>query len=293
MSDFNTQMKQRAELVEQSLDRTATVKENYHKRLYEAMRYSLLGGGKRLRGILVLSGYAMAGGEIEKALAFASASEMIHAYSLVHDDLPAMDNDEMRRGKPTCHIAYGEDMAILAGDALLNFAFETMLADMHNPPMQKVNAMQALAIAAGCEGMVAGQVVDLYAEGKQIPAEMMRYIHARKTGALICGSLNAGLLLGGGDALIQKTTAYAEKIGMAFQIQDDILDVESSLAVLGKPVGSDAKNEKSTYVTLYGMECAKQMVVDLTKQAMELTNDFGSEQEFLKELALYLADRKV
>ena len=293
---YKEEMARRASLIEEALDRYLPEQNNAQKIIYQAMRYSLLGGGKRLRGILTISGCLCAGGTEEMALPYACGMEMIHAYSLIHDDLPAMDNDDMRRGKATCHIKFGEANAILAGDALLNRAFELMLTEGRKQgvtPERCLNAMEEIARRSGTEGMIGGQVTDLEAEEKQIGKEELLYLHRHKTGALMKAALLSGCRAGGGtEELADALTEYADKIGLAFQIVDDILDWEGDPAVLGKPVRSDEKNKKSTFVTLFGMEKSKEMAASLSREASGLAGTLTGDGAFLSELALYLIDRK-
>ena len=262
----------------------------------EAMGYSLMAGGKRIRAIMVQAFCELCGGDPADALPYAAAIEMIHAYSLIHDDLPCMDDDDMRRGKPSCHIAYGEANALLAGDGLLTLAFETILNPKNIcsiPPERALTAAGMLAGAAGIEGMVGGQVIDLESESKAIDYDTLLNIDRLKTGALIKASAKLGCIIAGADAdLIQRAETYAANIGLAFQIVDDILDVTADEAALGKPIGSDAENEKTTYVTLFGIERSQEMVKDLVLQADLAIKGTRLDDSFLYELADMLADRK-
>ncbi len=256
-----------------------------------AMRYSLQNGGKRIRPVLVLEFCRLCGGDIQKALPFAAAIEMIHTYSLIHDDLPCMDDDDMRRGKPSCHKKFGEEYALLAGDGLLTLAFE-MLTRAELSDRQIVSAVKALSTHAGYQGMIGGQTVDLMSEGKAIDLDRLRTMDNLKTGKLI----NCAALLGciAADADSEKTEAsqtFTNAIGLAFQIVDDILDVTSTAEKLGKPIGSDSEKEKSTYVSILGIEKSKQYAEELTREAIESLNCFGDEGEFLKKLALNLLER--
>lgn len=248
------------------------------------MRYAVLNGGKRLRPILMMEAAALnnAGQELLPA---ACALEYIHCYSLVHDDLPAMDDDDLRRGKPTCHKVFGEDIAILAGDALLTLAFEA-IATVPVTADRLVKAVKCLTWAAGWQGMVGGQVLDLRAENKELTSSELDQMHLKKTGALIKASLQiGGILTAASDKELQALTAYGEALGLAFQIMDDVLDVAGSETVLGKPVGSDIKNHKPTYVTVYGLEKAKNLARQQTSQAISALADFGPEADFLRQLA--------
>lgn len=264
--------------------------------LFTAMRYSLFAGGKRIRPTLVLEFCGVCGGDQETALPFACAVEMIHTYSLIHDDLPCMDNDELRRGRPSNHVVFGEAQALLAGDALLTMAFETMLSPDSISAAgadRAAHAAGVLAGAAGAYGMVGGQVIDLQSEGKKIDADTLIKMDEGKTGALICAAAKMGCILAGADELrIKAAGKYAKAIGLAFQIVDDILDVTGDSALLGKPVGSDEVNEKSTYVSLMGIDKAEQAVYELTQAALDALSVFGSGAERLKDLALKLASRK-
>ncbi len=264
--------------------------------LVQAMTYSLLDGGKRIRPILVLEFNRLCGGTQEAAMPFACAVEMVHTYSLIHDDLPCMDNDDLRRGKPSNHKVFGEDIALLAGDALQALAFEIMLRE---DSVEKAGAQRAAAAAGilgraiGADGMVGGQVIDLLSEGKQVPLETLRKMDEGKTGALILACAQMGCVLGGGNqAQLQAAQAYARAVGLAFQIVDDILDIEGDTATLGKQVGSDAANEKSTYVSILGIQQAKALVQQLTQTAIDALHAFEGDTQYLKALAEYLAFRK-
>lgn len=287
-------LQQKAMEIEFYLQKALPEKQTYPSALFEAMRYSLFAGGKRLRPVLLLCACEMIGGEKEKAIPFACAIEMIHTYSLIHDDLPAMDNDDYRRGKLTSHKKFGEDMAILAGDALLHHAFETMTqACIKDCSVATIKAMHAIAHGAGVYGMLSGQVVDVLSQGNAIDEKTMYFIHKNKTAAMLQAALKAGVLLGGATEQQAKIMEEAgEKIGVAFQIADDILDVTSTLEVLGKPVHSDEKNEKNTYVTMYGVEASQKMVEAFSQEAVCLLKTFGKEADFLIELTRYLITRK-
>jgi geranylgeranyl diphosphate synthase type II len=260
----------------------------------EAMNYSVTVGGKRLRPMLMQETYRLFGGEGDAVEPFMAAQEMIHTYSLVHDDLPAMDNDEYRRGKKTTWVAYGEDMAILAGDGLLNYAFETALKAFGKADALKVaECLKILSAKAGIYGMIGGQVVDVMSEEKKIDMETLLFIHRNKTSALIQSSMMIGAVLAGASKEdVNKIEKIGEDIGLAFQIQDDILDVTSSLEVLGKPVGSDEKNEKTTYITLEGFEKSKKDVEEISHRAIEGLKSFERENQFLNELVEMLIHRE-
>lgn len=259
--------------------------------VYEAMKYSVENGGKRIRPVLVLESCKMCGGDISSALDVACALEMIHTYSLIHDDLPCMDDDDMRRGKPSCHVKFGEEYALLAGDALLTYAFE-VIAGAKLDDMKKVKAISCLSRNAGFSGMVGGQVIDLQSEGKKISYDTLREMHSKKTGALIRCAVTLGCICAGADeATTDALVNYADNIGYAFQAVDDILDVVSTEEVLGKPIGSDAECEKTTYVTLFGVEKAKQIADELTKNAIKSIDSFEN-SDFLVRLAKELTERK-
>ncbi len=261
--------------------------------LYEAMLYSLMAGGKRVRPTLLLETCRMCSGDVEAALPFACAVEMVHTYSLIHDDLPCMDDDDLRRGKPTNHKVYGEATAVLAGDALLTTAFEVMLEEYGDLPLDRVLAAAAcLGRAAGGRGMVGGQVLDMAGEGHTLSAEEVAELYALKTGALITASAEMGCILAGGsDGARRAVVRFAQKVGLAFQVRDDILDVEGDEATLGKPVGSDTRSEKNTYVALRGVEACRRLVVELTDQALEALAPFEG-AGFHRWLAKKLADRE-
>lgn len=261
----------------------------------EAMGYACKDGGKRLRPVLLLAFCRLCGGDTEAALPFAAAIEMIHSYSLVHDDLPCMDNSLMRRGRPSTHAVYGETMALLAGDALLTRAFEVMLRPdpAHPlPPEHRLAAAAALADAAGADGMVGGQVIDLQSEGKQIGRDDLEVLQEGKTAALIAAACVMGVCLAGGDDRQRAAArAYGHAIGLGFQIVDDILDVTATPEMLGKPVGSDAQNEKVTYVSLLGIDGARQLAAQHTRQALSALDAFDGQTASLRQLAEALLTR--
>lgn len=293
---FHAKFGEWVEVVNRSLDDYVKESNMPEKTVYEAMRYSLMAGGKRLRPVLSLAVCEMLDGTMNDVLPFACAIEMIHTYSLIHDDLPAMDNDDYRRGRLTNHKVYGEAMAVLAGDALLNKAFEIILnySSLNDKNMlNKVKAAAVIAKAAGTSGMIGGQVVDLESEGKEIALETLEYMHKCKTGALIKAPVvSAAILCNAGGNELSMLEGYAGKIGLAFQIKDDILDVEGSLKVMGKKSGSDAAKKKSTYVTLYGLEDAKNLLRQVTEEALGFLEVFGERAYFLKFLANYLVTRE-
>ena len=293
MIDLKQEMKKRCAYIEAALEASIPQQKEFPPVIFEAMRYSLMAGGKRLRPMMLLEACEAVGGKKEDALPFACALEMIHTYSLIHDDLPAMDNDDYRRGRLTSHKVFGEDMAILAGDGLLHHAMETMAeACLKNPTPQTTGTMRAIAHGAGIFGMLTGQVVDVYFEGKPLDRETLDFIHLHKTAAMIRGALEAGAILGGANQETAEQFGLAgEKIGVAFQILDDILDVTSTMEELGKPIHSDEKNQKTTYVTLYGIEKSREIAVKLSEEAMEIWKKQGSDCAFLLALTEYLTTR--
>lgn len=261
--------------------------------MLEAMAYSLKNGGKRIRPLLTLEFCRICGGDYEKAFPFALGAEMIHTYSLIHDDLPCMDDDDMRRGKPSSHKVFGEANALLAGDALLTYAFETVLSAPDMSGEKKAAAGLALAKAAGCSGMIAGQVMDLANEEKAAALEEIRATDRLKTGEMIKVSALMGCIAAGADEeRIKAAEKYCECVGLAFQIVDDILDVTSDAETLGKPIGSDAQNGKSTYVSLLGLEKSAELANNLTVEAKSALDIFGDEGEFLSKLADKLLERE-
>ena len=259
--------------------------------LYESMKYSLTAGGKRLRPILLLAACEFAGGDINEAIPYACAVEYIHTYSLIHDDLPAMDNDDLRRGLPTNHKIYGDALAILAGDGLLTTAFEAINKDMmmyfDNPEKmrKRISASFEIAKGAGCKGMVAGQVSDIEAETNDCSNEMLEYIHINKTAALIKSAIKAGLYLGNPSSdMLSQLDKYAENLGLAYQIADDILDVIGNPEELGKETGSDKKKNKTTYTSINGLEAAQDRLEQLTENAVEAIADYYDNAEFFRDL---------
>ena len=281
--------------VEQIVTSFLPKEEGYQKTVLEAMNYSVSAGGKRLRPMLMLETYRMFGGTSKVIEPFMAAIEMIHTYSLIHDDLPAMDNDEYRRGRKTTHVVYGEALAILAGDALLNYAFETaasaFVLDEGNPAIGK--AFMILASKAGVYGMIGGQVVDVESEGKEIDADTLKFIHIHKTSALLESAMLIGAVLAGASEQQQRTVELAAReLGLAFQIRDDILDVTGNTDELGKPVGSDEKNHKNTYVALEGLEKAKEDVKRYSESAIDRLKSLPVRNEFLYELIEELIDRR-
>lgn len=278
--------------IEAALDQYTADCGSLHPELLEAMRYSLLDAGKRIRPILTLEFCRAAGGDPETAMPFACAVEMLHSCSLIHDDLPCMDDDELRRGKPSCHIKFGEDIALLAGDALQMLTFDVMLQNTTVSPDRTVKAAGVLAHAAGAAGMVGGQVIDLKNEGQQVGIEVLRQMDSGKTSAIIKAACVMGVIAAGGsDELIAIAEEYAENIGIAFQITDDILDVTSDSVTLGKPVQSDIENNKSTYVSLLGLDKARAEAARYTALAVDAVTPLGDKGEFLVAFAKMLAGR--
>ncbi len=293
--DFREEIKMRTEQVESVVKSYLPREEDRQKTVIEAMNYSVQAGGKRLRPLLMWETYRMFGGRSKVIEPFMAAIEMIHTYSLVHDDLPAMDNDEYRRGKKTTHAQYGEAMGILAGDGLLNYAFETAAQAFEFEPsnVQIGKALSVLAAKAGIYGMLGGQCVDVESEGKPVTEDTLRFIYHLKTGALLESSMMIGAILAGATNSEQrKVEQAAGELGLAFQIQDDVLDVVSTTENLGKPVGSDAKNHKTTWVTLFGIEQAKQDVQQLSQHSVALMDELVVKNEFLTRLMLELIHRE-
>ncbi len=295
MSSYGERYERYYKAVETALPDYLPQGETLQKTVQEAMAYSLLGGGKRIRAVLCLAFCQLCGGTVEEALPFACALEMVHAYSLIHDDLPCMDDDDLRRGKPSCHIQYGEAMAVLAGDGLLSLGFETMLGQYYTgkyPPQRVVKAAAELARAIGTGGMLGGQVIDIEHEGKPITGEELNILHSLKTGALIRASARIGCIIAGAsDDIIAKADQYAKDLGLAFQITDDLLDVTSTQEALGKPIDSDQQNGKTTYATLYGLERSRQIVRELVLDADLAIKGSVLDDPFLYQLADQLAQR--
>ncbi|MBE5894111.1 MAG: polyprenyl synthetase family protein [Lachnospiraceae bacterium] len=298
--NFKDNLTQKTTETEAVIKAYLPAEEGYQKTVLEAMNYSFLVGGKRLRPLLMKESFALFGGEGDLCNPFMAAIEMIHTYSLVHDDLPEMDNDELRRGMPTTHVKYGVDMAVLAGDGLLNYAFETALQAFDVAGEKEfsrvVHAMKVLARKAGVYGMIGGQTLDVEAEKKGIGLGLpeVSFIDEHKTAALLQASLMIGAILAGaGEEEVHAMETIGYNVGVAFQIQDDILDITSSTEVLGKPVGSDEKNSKVTYVSLMGMEAAEEKQKSLSDEAVTLLRGLGKEASFMEELILSLVHRKM
>ena len=294
--NFKEELEKRTQNAWQVIESYLPKEDGFSRTLAEAMNYSMKAGGKRLRPVLMSAMYEMLGGKSDLVEPFMAAIEMIHTHSLIHDDLPAIDNDQYRRGKKTTHVVYGESAAILAGDALLNYAYETAfcafaLTKQPEEMLRVAKALKILGEKTGISGMLGGQGVDVENDGRPLSKEMLDFIYENKTSALIEASLMIGAVLAGEENLTE-IQQIGSNIGIAFQIQDDILDVTSSQEELGKPVGSDEKNHKTTYVTLEGIEKAGEEVKRLTEQAVELLYQLPGEKEFLKEVFLYLCTRR-
>lgn len=291
--DLKSYLYEKQELVNQSLEGLLPVEGDYPKEIIEAMRYSIFAGGKRLRPILTIGACETAGGNVQDAMKVACAIECIHTYSLIHDDLPALDDDDFRRGMPTCHKVYGEAIAILAGDALLTYAFE-LLSDM-DYSKSIVKIIREVSCAAGPKGMIAGQVADMLSEKgqREKTTDLLDYIHKNKTGALFKASIKSGALIAGcTDVELVAFDSYAHHFGLAFQIVDDILDIEGTASELGKPIGSDERNQKLTYPLLYGLEKSKEMALEHVNSAVNSLAIFGKRSVPLVSLAQYVLTRR-
>ena len=292
--DFKENLKKYQDIVNKNLEKHLRNKECLEGVLNESMEYSLMAGGKRLRPILVISTYEIFKQDIEKCMPYSVAIEMVHNFSLIHDDLPGIDNDDFRHGKLTNHKRFNEATAILAGDGLLNNAYIVISNDLKQSQKEelerKIKVFNEFSLAV--DRMIAGEYVDTEYEGKEITREDLEYIHKNKTGALLKLCVRMGAILAGAsDEDLEKLTSYAEKIGLAFQIKDDILSEEGDEKVLGKPVGNDKALEKCTYVSKYGLEKSKEILEKITKEAIEELRSYGDKAEFLKELALYIKNR--
>ena len=301
--DIKKYLQEKKEIVDSALEkyfpnRSGSAAEGvFPTSLHTAIRYSLFAGGKRVRPILSMAAFEAVGGEGDEILPFACALEMIHTYSLIHDDLPALDNDDYRRGQLTCHKVFGEAIGILAGDALLTEAFRLMtnrsMGGLSLRDGQMLDVIHEVAQAAGMQGMVGGQVLDIESEGKEVDFPTVEYIHTHKTGALILVSVRAGARLGGGDeAALRALTRYGEGIGLAFQIADDILNIEGKSVLLGKKTGSDLSKGKATYPSLLGLEESKRRARELVELAVEAIRSFGSEAQPLREIAWFIVSRE-
>lgn len=296
LMDFTLTYKEYMAKIESYLFDYIKMQDNLQNRIYDAMLYSLKAGGKRIRPVLALACTELLDGSEKEIVPYACALEFIHTYSLIHDDLPCMDNDDFRRGKLTSHKVYGEAIALLAGDALLNLAYETItdaIITSSQNTAQKLRALKLIAEASGTSGMIGGQVIDMESGYKKINPEALEHMHRLKTGALIRAAVLApALIFGASEKQIERLALYAGNIGLAFQIKDDIMDVESSFEIMGKPSGSDEKAGKTTYVSLYGIKNAEAMLNSATMKAIEALSLFGSRAAFLVELALYIQKRK-
>ena len=288
-------LRERTETAEAAVRKYLPPAEGFQKTVLDAMDYSVNAGGKRLRPVMMMESYRMFGGQGEEIEPFMAAIEMIHTYSLIHDDLPCMDNDTLRRGKPTAWVKYGYDMAVLAGDGLMIYAFETAAKALAlgADPARVARCMGILAEKTGIYGMIGGQTVDVELTDQPIPEDKLDFIYRLKTGALLEASFMIGAVLAGaGEKEVKTVEEIASLVGLAFQIQDDILDVTSSAEVLGKPVLSDEKNHKTTYVTLKGLEKAREDGKEISRRAVELLRSLGGDHAFLEELITMLTDRK-
>ncbi|MEG0249938.1 MAG: polyprenyl synthetase family protein [Peptostreptococcus sp.] len=294
--DFISELKEKSKYIDLKLEEYMPKETGYQKTVFEAMNYSLRAGGKRLRPVLLMESYRLCGGKDEAFIPFSIAIEMIHTYSLIHDDLPAIDNDDLRRGKATNHKVFGEAMSILAGDALLSHSFEIMLGEsiVSKYPNRGLNASYEISKGAGIYGMIAGQVVDVESEGEHIDREKLDFIHMNKTAKMIIASMRAGAMLAGAEAdKLDAVSVYGERIGLAFQIVDDILDVVGDEKTLGKHVGSDIENEKSTYPAIFGIDKSWEIARKLISQAKEKLDIFDSEDSlFLSNLSDYIINRE-
>ena len=290
---FKDVWKQKIKIIEADLLKELHSTKSLDENLMRAMEYSLMAGGKRLRPILLMAAADSVGNSGEKFIKVADALEMIHTYSLIHDDLPAMDDDDYRRGKLTNHKVFGEATAILAGDALLTLAFEVILRQKDVPPEILLKVLHEISFAAGMSGMVGGQAIDLHSEGVQIELSTLKLMHTGKTGALFKAAIRSGAILAqASEKKLLALTNYAENFGLAFQITDDILDVTGNAKILGKPTGSDAKKMKSTYVSLTSLDEAKNLAQKSVDEALNALKNFGAEADFLREVVQYLTARE-
>jgi geranylgeranyl diphosphate synthase, type II len=294
---LGTYLAARKKIVDEALERYIPAEDNYPPVIFKALRYSLFAGGKRIRPILCLASAEAVGGNIESILPVACALELIHTYSLIHDDLPAMDDDDYRRGRRTSHKVFGENMAILAGDALLTEAFHLMSERglMEKiAPERLISVIHDIAEAAGCFGMVGGQVVDVQSEGEAVETEVLNFIHTRKTGAMITAAVKAGAVLANaGEVELNALTAYGRHVGLAFQIADDILNIEGDQKLMGKDTGSDTKRSKVTYPALIGMDASRKKAGELVEDALSAIMNFDYRAEPLRMIAAYIVERKV
>ena len=297
--DFSEQYKDYLDKINSELEEIYSIPDITQKNVFSAMNYAICGGGKRIRPVITAAVCDMLGGDTTDAIKVGCAVESIHNYSLIHDDLPCMDDDALRRGRATCHMVYGEDMALLAGDGLLNIAFE-ILSDVTAFKTlgegELLSIIRCLSSASGVLGMIGGQVVDLECEERaDVTADELIYLHNHKTGALIRAAVRCGCLCGGkdcGEEVYEALDSYAQRLGLAFQIQDDILDVVGDEELLGKTIGSDAQEGKNTFVTMFGLDGAKEYLADITADAKEVLKTLGERGKFLDSLAEYLLGRK-
>ena len=292
--DFKAELKKYQEIVEKELDKYVRKDKCIEETLNKSMEYSLMGGGKRLRPILVIATYQLFKNDIEKCMPYAVAIEMVHNFSLIHDDLPGIDNDDFRHGRQTNHKKFNEATAILAGDGLLNSAYivisENLQESTQEELKEKLKIFNEFSLAV--DRMIAGEYIDTEYEGKEISTEYLDYIHINKTGALLKLCVRMGAILGkASEEELQELSNYADKIGLAFQIKDDILSEEGDEKILGKPVGNDKKRKKCTYVSKYGLQESKRRLEKITQEAIKSLDKFGEKAEFLKELALYIQNR--
>lgn len=294
--EFKTRLKELVGLIDENLDKLILPEDTYPQTIYKAMRYSLFAGGKRLRPILAMAACEAVGGNKDDVIPFACAIEMIHTFSLIHDDLPCIDNDDYRRGKLTNHKVFGENMAVLAGDALLNKASEIMIKTCLENAKEGIKYLKAayeISFATGAENLIGGEVVDIECEGKKVDEWTLNYMHSHKTGALITASVRAGATIGGAnEEQLKKLTEYSENLGLAFQIRDDVLDIIGDQEKIGKDVGSDLEKEKATFPSVYGLEKSQEMVREVSQIAIEALEILGEKGMFLKEIADYLINRE-
>ena len=296
MMDFKIKLKEYQEIVNKELEKYIKDKNCYEKVLNESVEYSLMAGGKRLRPILVLDTYKLFKDDYENAMSYAIALEMVHNFSLIHDDLPEIDNDDFRHGIPTNHKKFNHATALLAGDALFNQAYIVLSEDLKNEPVQELLVRKIRAFnefSKAVDRMIAGEYLDTELENKQIEKELLKYIHENKTGALLKLSVRMGAILAGAsEEDLEKLSCFADKIGLAFQIKDDILSEVGDEKITGKPVGNDSELNKCTYVSFYGLDGAKKELTKIINEALELLNEYGDKAEFLRGLTIYIRDRE-
>ena len=296
MMDFKIKLKEYQEIVNKELEKYIKDKNCYEKILNESVEYSLMAGGKRLRPILVLDTYKLFKDDYENVIPYAIALEMVHNFSLIHDDLPEIDNDDFRHGIPTNHKKFNHATALLAGDALFNQAYIVLSEDLKNEPVQELLVRKIRSFnefSKAVDRMIAGEYLDTELENKQIEKELLKYIHENKTGALLKLSVRMGAILAGAsEEDLEKLSCFADKIGLAFQIKDDILSEEGDEKITGKPVGNDRELNKCTYVSFYGLDGAKKELNKIINEALELLNEYGDKAEFLRGLTIYIRDRE-